>query len=185
MALFQNENAAAGTVNYKSMGKDQLIALLQSQKSDLDILNRKLSETAVLAEEKNRLAQQVDSLSAENKALKEKTAEMEEKLSFRETEFTEVGSIAEMSFRVNGVMEAAQKAADDYLARIKEMYDAMSRDYSVYEQNAKKKADAILQKANAEAEAVTKKARAEANDIWSTLQTRFDSYVADQKPSME
>ena len=91
MALFQNENNSAGGVNYKSMGKDQLIMLLQSQKSDIDALNRKLSEAAAAVEEKNRLAQLVASLSAENEALKIKTADLEEKLSVQDTDRKSVG----------------------------------------------------------------------------------------------
>ncbi|MBR1483940.1 MAG: hypothetical protein IJ598_13385 [Ruminococcus sp.] len=181
MALFQNENNPAGGVNYKSMGKDQLIMLLQSQKSDLDVLNRKLSEAAAAVEEKNRLAQLVSSLGAENESLKAQVTELEEKLSVNDADIKEVGSIAEMSFRVNGVLEAAQRAADDYLAKIKEMYDTMSREYSEYEINAKLKADTLLSNAKAEAESITNNARKEANDIWGALQTRFDSYVADKK----
>ena len=183
MSLFQNDNMNADTVNYKGMGKDQLVMLVRSQKSDIEVLTRKLSEAGTAVDEKNRLAQQVAALSAENESLKAKTAELEEKLSAKDkdVEITEVGSIAELSFRVNGVMDAAQKAADDYLARIKEMYDAMSQDYSVYEINAKQKADAIIKNANDKAEAVTRKARNEVNDLWSTLQTRFDSFVAEKK----
>lgn len=220
MALFQkdNINGPAGEINYKGMGKDQLVMLVQSQKSDIDVLNRKLGEAAAAVNEKNRLAQQLAELSAENDSLKTSAENLREKLIAKENELnarenelntkarevesaeiTEVGSIAEMSFRVNGVMEAAQKAADDYLARIKEMYDAMSRDYSTYEINAKQKAETILKNANLEAEAAKTKADAivsnanreaavikqnahkEANDIWNTLQSRFDNYVAGKK----
>lgn len=181
MALFQTESMSAGEVNYKSMGKDQLVMLLQSQKSDIEALNRKLDEYAPLAEKKERLAQQVESLTAENESMKAKLTELEEKVGSMDVDVTEPGSIAEMAFRVNGVMDAAQKAADDYLAKIKEMHDAMSLEYKVYEMTAKQKADEILNKANAEAEAVVQKARVEANDIWSTLQVRFNSYVADKK----
>ena len=159
--------------------------LIQSQKSDIDALNQKLSSYEPLAQEKERLEKQTASLTEENEALKAKVAELEEKLPSVDTEITEPGSIAEMAVRVNGVMEAAQKAADDYLAKIKEMHDAMKRDYDVYEAVARQKADAILQKANVEAEAVVQNARNEANDIWSTLQTRFNSYVADKKQNSD
>lgn len=185
MALFQNDIMPEGGMNYKSMGKDQLIMLIQSQKSDIDALNQKLSSYEPLAQEKERLEKQTASLTEENEALKAKVAELEEKLPSLDTEITEPGSIAEMAVRVNGVMEAAQKAADDYLAKIKEMHDAMKRDYDVYEAVARQKADAILHKANVEAEAVVQNARNEANDIWSTLQTRFNSYVADKKQNSD
>ncbi|MED9970563.1 MAG: hypothetical protein UFA98_11280 [Ruminococcus sp.] len=238
MALFSkdNTNSAFGEINYRGMGKDQLIMLVQSQKRDIDMLNRKLSEAASSVDDKNNSSQQISDLSAENETLKASNetlkatnetlkaseAELKKKLAAKENELismanntetaeiTEIGSIAEMSFRVNGVMEAAQKAADDYVAKIKEMYDAMSSDYSVYEMNAKQKAESIinnannkadiilkkanneantaeqkaniiLANANHEAEAIRQNARKEANDIWSTLQTRFNSYVAGKK----
>ena len=112
--------------------------LLSAQKSDIDVLTRKLADAGTAVDEKNRLAQQVQALSAENEALKAKNAELEQKTSAAETEITEIGSIAEMSFRVNGVMDAAQKAADDYVAKIRKMYEEMSQYYSVYEINAQK-----------------------------------------------
>ena len=189
MAFTQKDAATNDSLNYKSMGKSELIMLAQTQKSDIDFLNSRLNETKALSEEKNRLAQQVASLSAENELLKAEAADLREQLAAaakpNDVEITEVGSIAEMSFRVNGVLEATQKAADDYLAKIKEMYDAMSQDYSVYEINAQQKADAILKNANAEAYALTQNARSEVNDIWSALQTRFDNYVADKKQTSE
>ena len=181
MSLFQKENAYEENVNYKSMGKDQLIMLITAQKSDIEVLTRKLAEAGSAVDEKNRLAQQVQALSAENEALKAKNAELEQKAAATENEITEIGSIAEMSFRVNGVMDAAQKAADDYVAKIREMYEAMSQDYSTYEINAQKKADAILSDANAKAQTITQNARNEANGIWNALQSRFDNYVDGKK----
>lgn len=184
MALFQKENMNAESVNYKSMSKEQLIMLLNAQKSDIEILSRKLGDAGATVDEKNRLVQQVQTLSAENESLKARVAELESRAQSTEPEITEIGSIAEMSFKVNGVMEAAQKAADDYVAKIREMYEDMSRDYSTYEVNAKKKADAILKDANEKAAAITQNARNEANGIWNALQTRFDNYV-DGKKSAE
>ena len=78
-------------------------------------------------------------------------------------------------------MEAAQKAADDYVAKIRKMYEEMSQDYSVYEINAQKKAEAILNNANAKAQTITQNARNEANGIWNALQSRFDNYVDGKK----
>lgn len=186
MALFQKDAEPAGGMNYKGLSKDQLIMLVNSQKSDIDLLNRKLNETSSVVNEKNRLAQQVAALSAENEAYRTKVEALSEeikalKATSPQEEVTEPGSIAEQAFRVNRVVESAQKAADEYLAKIKEMHDIMSREYSEYEISAKQKADAILKKANAEAEQTTQKARKEVNDIWSALQARFDTYVNGKK----
>lgn len=181
MSLFQNENITEQDTNYKSMGKSQLIMLLQSQKSDIDALERKLGKTAALEEENKRLTEQTAALGAENEALKARIAELEEQLAPKDSELTEPGSIAEMAFSVNGVMNAAQKAADDYLAKIKEMHDNMSHEYSEYETAARQKADAIMKNAVEEADAVKMKARTEANDIWNTLQKRVDNYISEKK----
>lgn len=181
MALFQNENSSADAINYKTMGKDQLIMLIQSQKSDIDVLLGKLSKAEEAGSENERLTQQAETLIAENESLRAKNEELEQKLAYNEDEITEPGSIAEMAIRVNGVMEAAQKAADDYLNKIKKMHDDMRLDYEVYELKAQQKAEAILQSADSEAKAIVQKARDEANDIWSTLQGRFNSYVDDKK----
>ena len=96
MALFQTENTSSGGINYKSMGKDQMIMLLQSQKSDIEVLNRKLTEASAAVEEKNRLAQLVASLSAENESLKAKAADLEEKL-----QENEVAAVLLDEFRVH------------------------------------------------------------------------------------
>lgn len=181
MALFQKENTSADNANYKSMSREQLIMLINAQKSDIEVLTRKLSDAGAALDEKNRLIQQVQALSAENEALKSRTAELKNKASASESEITEIGSIAEMSLKVNGVMDAAQKAADDYVAQIREMYEDMSRDYSTYELNAQKKADAILRDANEKAAAITQNARNEANGIWNALQSHFNSYVDGKK----
>ena len=211
MALFQNETTAGG-VNYKSMSKEQLIMLLQSQKKDLDTLKSKLEsnpgfesekqrleqQVASLSEEngmlkrrlesfpelereKKRLEQQVASLSEENSTLKKKAAECEARFPTTSAAITEPGSIAEMSFRINGVMEVAQKAADDYILEIRKMRDELRQEYSTHEAAAQQKADAIIRNAQAEADSITQKARDEANDIWSSLQTRFNNYISDKK----
>ena len=50
--------------------------------------------------------------------LKERLAQAEEKAAARETRFTETGNMAEAALEINGVLAAAQKAADDYLAMV-------------------------------------------------------------------
>lgn len=181
MALFQTEYTPSGGVNYTNMDKERMIRLLQSRNNEIDLLTRKLEGTAAVEAERNRLAQQVAALTAENEALRSRVAEQAKQPVVTAADVTEPGSIAELSFKVNGVMDAAQRAADDYLAKIKEMHDKMSRQYSEYELNAQRKADAIVKNANEEAASIVKKAREEVNAIWSALQTKFDGYVAEKK----
>ena len=191
MALFQKNAEPSGGTNYKAMSKEQLITLVNTQKNDLETLARKLSEAYTVVNEKNLLAQQVAALSAENEAFRTKAESLDEEIkalarenealkakpAAPQSEITEPGSIAEQALRVNRVMEAAQKAADDYLAKIKEMHDIMSREFSDYEISAKQKAEEIIKNANGEAASITQKARSESDEIWNALQSRFDGFV--------
>lgn len=63
-------------------------------------------------------------VSKENDALRERVSELEEQLESREIMLEEAGSIAEASLRINEVFEAAEKAAEQYLANVKRMTEA-------------------------------------------------------------
>ena len=57
--------------------------------------------------------------SREIDALRAKVRELEEKLADREIRIQESGSIAEAALKLNGIFEAAQAAADQYLENVK------------------------------------------------------------------
>lgn len=61
------------------------------------------------------------SQSRENEELRHRLAEAEQKLADRQIKTDEAGSIAEAALRLNGVFEAAQAAADQYLENIKRL----------------------------------------------------------------
>lgn len=61
--------------------------------------------------------------SKENERLKEQLAEMNKKLEDKEIAIKESGSIAEAALKLNGIFEAAQKAADQYLENLKNQAD--------------------------------------------------------------
>lgn len=172
MTMFQANSTPAEGEAYRQTE-------IRVKKSEMDALRRRLEAAAALEAERNRLAQQVAALTAENEALRARAAAPVQ--SPAAPAVTEPGSIAEQAFRVNGVMDAAQKAADDYLAKIKEMHDVMSRQYSEYEIRARLKADAIIKNANEEADAIVQKARTEVNALWSALQDKLDGYIAGKK----
>ncbi len=58
-------------------------------------------------------------LQKSEKKLAEKNRELEERLASKELKISSAGSIAEAAFAVNGVIEAVQAAADQYLDQIK------------------------------------------------------------------
>lgn len=73
------------------------------------------------------------------------------KLDSRDIQMTVIGSIAEASLQLSGVMEAAQKAADLYLAAVQDRIAAMEAD-------AAKKAEQMLQEAQKQARQILREA---------------------------
>ena len=57
--------------------------------------------------------------SREIDALRARVRDLEEKLADREIRIRESGSIAEAAMKLNGIFEAAQAAADQYLENVK------------------------------------------------------------------
>lgn len=71
----------------------------------------------------------------------------------------QAGSIAEAALQLSGIFEAAQSAADIYLANIK----THTENADWIEEEARKNADQILSQASAEAEVILKNARNQAD----------------------
>ena len=57
--------------------------------------------------------------SREIDALRARVSELEEKLADREIRIRESGSIAEAALKINGIFEAAQAAADQYMENVR------------------------------------------------------------------
>lgn len=74
--------------------------------------------------------------------LQQKLDEVEQQLNEQELQLTTLGSIAEASLQLSGVFQAAQEAADQYLAAAKKQADLI-------EETAKKNAAALIAEARA------------------------------------
>ena len=64
----------------------------------------------------------------ENESLRARVSELEGKLEDRSLKLKNIGSIAEASLSLNGVFEAAQAAADQYIAELKERCSALDKE---------------------------------------------------------
>lgn len=82
------------------------------------------------------------------------TEKLRAELDERNLKIESLGSIAEASLVFSGVFEAAQKAADDYLAAAKERADML-------EAAARKKAEKIIETAKIQADILTRRNPAE------------------------
>lgn len=105
------------------LSRRELLEMLLEQAKEAERLTGLLTETErelhQMEETYERLRDRLDKKDLQIKTLK---ATLEEERHKREIELREAGSIAEAALRLNGVFEAAQRAADQYLEGIREMY---------------------------------------------------------------
>ena len=138
--------------------------------------------------DKSELLEILIDLSDENEALRRKNAELRKALEEAENQppvakepiqepprpvmqTQEIGSIAEAAMRVNGVFEAAQAAADQYLTAIRAMNANKDEDYRRIIKEAMYQANEIVK----EAERVKEKKIAEADAYCNDMITRFSA----------
>lgn len=85
--------------------------------------------------------------------LQNKVSELENELTMREFNMSQLGSLAEASLQISGVIEAAQESADMYLRA------------------AQKQADLIISNARSQAASIIVKAEMQAREIYSGVLT--------------
>lgn len=71
---------------------------------------------------RDELLQILLEIEQENEQLVEENRQLKSRLAQQEVIISEAGSIAEASLKLSGVFEAAQEAADRYVASVKRMY---------------------------------------------------------------
>ena len=122
--------------------------------------------------------------SVELETVKKKLAAAEEALASRVIEINSAGSIAEAAIQVNGVFEAAQAAADQYLASVKaataemvQKTDEAQRQRETIMQDAKQQAGQIVQDAQAQADRILAEAGAQVDARWAEFQKNADALI--------
>ena len=189
--------AKASQAQLSQANPGQLAALQEENEAlrrQLGEMNSEFEKVGVIADRNEELTKRNEELTRRNEQLTKRNDELtmdNEELTSRlaakgvqkqePKEPTNPGSIAEMSFQVNGVMTAAQKAADEYLAKIQAMHDEMSVEHSRYEIEAKRKADNIIRSANEEADSILTGAKRESNEIWQSLSSVIRKYCGDKE----
>ncbi|MBQ6824112.1 MAG: hypothetical protein IJP27_05645 [Clostridia bacterium] len=91
--------------------------------------------------------------------LQKQLADTEARLNDRALVESEAGSIAEASLKLNGVFEAAESAAEQYLENIRKLSEDQDRVRIAAENEARRKADAII--ADAERRCAEREAESE------------------------
>ena len=98
-------------------------------------------------------------LQTQNENLTAENRELAAQLESRQLQITEAGSIAEAALRLNGVFEAAQAAADQYVRCTKDSLTIAERTLAA----AKRQADTLVQEATAQAQKLLADARLESS----------------------
>ena len=101
----------------------------------------------------------------QNDELKAALEEARQALEDRRIKLNESGSVAEAALRLNGVFEAAQSAADQYTAQMREEADAMRAQAKADADKARVTAEDIVHSARGEAERILREARGEAERL--------------------
>lgn len=116
----------------KKLNRRNLLQMLLTQCEETERLQKELDELTrqheLMTESYERLKIK---LNVKDERLNEKDAKiaelnrtMEEMRASREIELEEAGSIAEAALRMNGVFEAAQRAAEQYLMNVRKMSES-------------------------------------------------------------
>lgn len=111
---------------------------------------------------------------------------LQARLQDRTLRLSEAGSIAQAALQVNGVMEAAQAAADQYVQAAEadrqqartELADAQTQADAILA-DAQAQADAILADAQAQARTVTDQAEQHARNRWDLFREKAEQLIRD------
>ena len=107
--------------------------------------------------------------------LQSRLDEAEAKLAERQILLDKAGSIAEASLRLNGVFEAAEEAAKQYLENIRRLSGEQEQVCARMEAESKKKARAMLLKAEERCRARER----EADAYWDSMSEKLQKFYDD------
>ena len=114
--------------------------------------------------------------SRELDALRQELAQARRELEARELQLQEAGSIAEASMQLNGVFEAAQRAADQYLESIRYQSEHMEEKCAAMEEATRLRCDQMLK----EAEATVQQAQKDSDECWRDVKGKLEDYLRQQ-----
>ncbi|MEZ3487412.1 MAG: hypothetical protein K1W22_12735 [Lachnospiraceae bacterium] len=137
----------------RKLNRRELLQILLAQCEETERLQQELDNTQEELEElqigyerlKKKLDIKDERLNIKDAKIAELTSRIKEIQASRLIELSEAGSIAEASLRLNGIFEAAQRAAEQYLMNVKRLvgesadhiesgYLAMSKEQEIIEQ---------------------------------------------------
>lgn len=112
----------------------------------------------------------------EVRRLQEALDEANEKLASREIAIENAGSIAEAALQLNGVFDAAQQAAQQYLDNLTGIQDYCDR----LESESRAKSEKLLAETQSQCDEMVRKAKEESQRWWETTSKRLEAFYAER-----
>ncbi len=116
-------------------------------------------------------------LQQKTQRLEQENETIRKQLSDRTVKLENAGSIAEAALALNGVFEAAQAAADQYLAQVHAANEQSQQLADRIVADAQRKANAIVQQAQQEADRIRAMQGEGAQQKWAELQEKPDTML--------
>ena len=113
----------------------------------------------------------------ENKSLQERLEKAEAQLADRQIKIEQAGSLAEASLALNGVFQAADDAARQYLENIEALSRQQDEISRGIQEEAERKATLLLK----EAEGYKKRVKEEADAYWMQIQKKVEELLQDHE----
>lgn len=114
--------------------------------------------------------------SRELDALRRELEETKKQLADRELHMQEAGSIAEASMQLNGVFEAAQRAADQYLESIRYQSEHVEEKCAALEAATRLRCEQMVK----EAEATVQQAQKDSDECWRDVNGKLEGFLQQQ-----
>lgn len=114
--------------------------------------------------------------SRELDALRRELEETKKQLADRELHMQEAGSIAEASMQLNGVFEAAQRAADQYLESIRYQSEHVEEKCAALEAATRLRCEQMVKKA----EATVQQAQKDSDECWRDVKGKLEGFLQQQ-----
>lgn len=108
--------------------------------------------------------------------LQKELDEANEKLASREITIENAGSIAEAALQLNGVFDAAQRAAQQYLDNLTGIQDYCDR----LESESRAKSEKLLAETQAQCDEMVRKAKEESLSWWDSVSKRLETFYAER-----
>lgn len=133
----------------------------------------------------------IELLLAQSRAADEREAELNalrQEMENRRIEIAEAGSIAEASLRLNRVFEAAQAAADQYLAnfadveeRTRTMEEASRESCLALERESRRACQEQEEETRRRCEEMLRDAETRSRQYWDEAKAKMDGYISDHR----